>query len=109
MNFEVAVAEVQQILGWRSDKATEIGLALKYAQTQREMPGRTYPWFLQQTLTFVTVADQQEYNIPSGYIQDTEEDDGNLFIYTGTGTSTNRTVFLKKMDFQIAQQKYFGT
>ncbi|HEY6018720.1 MAG TPA: hypothetical protein VIY48_02170 [Candidatus Paceibacterota bacterium] len=109
MNFETAVAEVQQIVGWRSDKEAEIQRALKYAQSQREQPGRTYPWFLRQVKTIATVVGQQEYTLPTGYIQDTDEEDGNLFVYTGTGTSTNRTIFLRKMDFMEAQQKYFGS
>ena len=36
MQGATAVAEVQQILGWRSDRATEILNALQYAQNQRQ-------------------------------------------------------------------------
>lgn len=110
MVFETAIAEVQQICGWRSDKSTEIGNALKYAQTQREMPGRTYPWFLKQTKTITTVAGTQSYTIPTGYIQDTEERDGNLYIFSSTSLlAKSRTVFLKKMSWKDFQEKFFGT
>jgi len=83
MILDQAIKEVQQIAGWRSDKVAEITAALQYAQTEREKPNRTYPWFLrkQNDLAIVTVAQQMAYPIPSDYIEDTEELDGNLFIY----------------------------
>jgi hypothetical protein len=109
MNFDTAVAEVQQILGWRSDRATEIGNALRYAQTQREMPGSTYPWFLRSTKTITTVVGTQSYAIPTGYIQDTEEKEGNVFIYTDSVLGAkSRTIFLHKLSWKEAQEKYFG-
>jgi len=36
MILDQAIAEVQQIAGWRTDKAAQIQLALQYAQTERE-------------------------------------------------------------------------
>lgn len=107
MQFDQAIAEVQQICGWRTNKVTEITNALKYAQTQREMAGATFPWFLKQTKTITTVIGTQNYALPTGYIQDSEERDGNLFYYTG-GTANSRTTFLKKMSFQDMQNKFFG-
>jgi hypothetical protein len=123
MTLDQAIAEVQQIAGWRSDKATQIQNALQYAQTEREKPNRTYPWFLRKTndTAIVTVYKQQQYSIPSDYIEDTEELDGNLYIYTmsspGGGTApppnlpgnpSSRTIFLKKQTFQHAQVRYYG-
>lgn len=108
MNYEAAIAEVQQIIGWRSDKTTEIGTALRYAQSQREMPGATFPWFLRATKTITTVAGTNSYSIPTGYIQDSDERQGNLFIYSD-GTALSRTIFLKKMQFKDFQEKFFGT
>ena len=123
MILDTAIAEVQQIAGWRSDKATQIQNALQYAQTEREKPNRTYPWFLRKTndTAIVTVYKQMQYPIPSDYIEDTEELDGNLYIYlmssqggaTGPppnlpGNPLSRTVFLKKQTFQFAQVRYFG-
>jgi len=124
MILDTAISEVQQIAGWRSDKATQIQNALQYAQTEREKPNRTYPWFLRKTndTAIVTVYNQMQYPIPSDYIEDTEELDGNLYIYcmsssgsTGTvppaqppGYTNSRTIFLKKQTFQHAQVRYFG-
>lgn len=107
MTFEQAIAEVQQIAGWRSDKATEIGLALIYAQAQRERPGRTYPWFLKQVKTITLVAGQVDYNLPAGYIQDTEERDGNVYYFLGTSLES-RPVFLKKWSYKDLLSKYLG-
>lgn len=116
MTLDQAIAEVQQIAGWRSDKATQIQAALQYAQTEREKPGRTYPWFLRKTndSAIVTVAPNNgvytvQYNIPSDYIMDTEEKEGNLYIYTGgVGALHSRTIFLRKGDFQDLQTRYYG-
>jgi hypothetical protein len=121
--LDQAIAEVQQIAGWRSDKQTQIQNALQYAQTEREKPNRTYPWFLRNTndTAIVTSYLQMQYPIPSDYIEDTEEVDGNLYIYTMSsrgpsaspppnlpGNPQSRTIFLKKQQFQFAQVRYFG-
>lgn len=111
MLADTAVSEVQQICGWRTDKATQILNALQYAQNERERPGRTFPWFLrtQNDSAIVTVAGTSQYNLPSDYIQDTEEKEGNLFVYTGgSGVQQSRTVFLRKGDFESLQVRYFG-
>jgi len=119
MTLDQAIAEVQQICGWRSDKATQIQNAITFAQAEREKPNKTYPWFLRKTndQAIVTIANQAQYNIPSDYIEDTEELDGNLYIYLLSGSSTpahapgdprSRTVFLKKQTFQYAQIRNYG-
>jgi hypothetical protein len=115
MLLDTAISEVQQICGWRSDKVAEITRALAFSQTEREKPNRSYPWWLRKenATAIVTVVNQAQYNLPTDYIQDTDEREGNLFLYT-TGTSgvvdptTVRTIFLKKMSFEIAQQRYYG-
>jgi hypothetical protein len=123
MTLDQAIIEVQQICGWRSDKVTEITRAIQYAQTEREKPNRTYPWFLrkQNDTAIVTVYQQMTYSIPSDYIEDTEELDGNLFIFllsspgpsagsppNSPGVPNSRTVFLRKQTFEQAQVRYFG-
>jgi hypothetical protein len=103
-----AVSEVQQILGWRTDKATQILAALQYAQTEREKPGLTFPWWLwkeDQSLPALTI-NSQTLALPSDFIQDSEEKDGNI-RYVPT-TANARTFFLKKMDFEIAEKNFFG-
>ena len=123
MTLDQAIAEVQQICGWRSDKVAEITRAIQFAQTEREKPDRTYPWFLRKVndTAIVTVYKQMTYSIPADYIEDTEEVDGNLYIYTQSskgpganpppqapGNPMSRTIFLKKQQFQFAQVRYFG-
>lgn len=124
MTLDQAIAEVQQICGWRSDKVAQITNALQYAQTEREKPNRTYPWFLRKTndQAIITVQGQVTYPLPTDYIEDTEEIEGNLYIYLlsspgpGTGgtppnppgTPSSRTVFLKKQSFRHAQERYYG-
>lgn len=106
---DLAVAEVQQIAGWRSDKATQIAAALQYAQDEREKPGRSYPWWLRKdVVAFTTVANDPSYDIPADYIQDTEEKEGNIYIYTIAGQVNSRTVFLRKQSFEDAQVRYYG-
>jgi hypothetical protein len=98
MILDQAIAEVQQIAGWRSDKVPQITNALSYAQTEREKPNRTYPWFLRKTndQAIVTYFGQMQYPIPSDYIEDTEELAGNLYIYLmsspGPGPSTQQVL-----------------
>jgi hypothetical protein len=111
MTLDQAIAEVQQICGWRSDKVAEITRALAFAQTEREKPNRTFPWFLRKEApsAIVTSFNVMQYPIPSDYIQDTEELDGSLYILLmGVGSYNSRTVFLKKQTFEYAQVRYFG-
>jgi hypothetical protein len=123
MILDQAIKEVQQICGWRSDKVAEITAALQYSQTEREKSNRTYPWFLrkQNDTAIVTSYNVPKYPIPTDYIEDTEEKDGNLFIFLQSspgasggaapqppGYSVSRTIFLKKQSFEPAQVRYYG-
>lgn len=107
MTLDQAIIEVQQICGWRSDKNTEITAALSYAQTEREKPGMTFPWWLWQedvALPALTIG-SQTLALPSGFIQDSDELDGNLRYQA---SASARTFFLKKMDFETAEKYFFG-
>lgn len=111
MTLDQAIKEVQQIAGFRSDKADLIQLALQYSQTEREKPGSTLPWFLRTTndSAITTVAKQSIYPLPTNYLMDSEEVEGNMYFYTGgTGVQQSRTVFLKKQSFEYFQQRYYG-
>lgn len=108
MILDQAIKEVQQIAGWRSDKVVEITAALQYAQTEREKPGLTFPWWLTIKSSLVLTVGQQVYAFPTNYIQDSEESDGNLYVYTIPGQTNSRTVFLNKMNFEEAQIRYYG-
>lgn len=108
MVFEQAVAEVQQICGWRTDKVSEIQNALRFAQAQREQPGRSFPWFLKGFSLIATIVNQPIYSLPADYIQDLDnEREGVVYAYTGT-LFASRPIFLKKQPFQILQQKFLG-
>lgn len=110
MILDLAISEVQQILGFRTDKIPEITRALAFAQEELEKPNRTYPWWLrtQNDTAIVTIKNSPKYSIPADYIEDTEELDGNLFIYTIAGQINSRTIFLKKQSFELAQVRYYG-
>src|SRR5690242_17073530 len=111
MTADQAIKEVQQIAGFRTDKADLILLMLGYFQSEREKPGMTFPPWLRKTndSAIVTTKNISIYNIPSDYIQDTEELEGNLYLYTGgLGVQQSRTIFLKKQNFEGFQKRYFG-
>jgi hypothetical protein len=119
MILDQAIKEVQQICGWRSDKVTEITAALQYAQTEREKPNRSLPWFLRKYNfpAFVTIPNVMVYNLPPDYIQDSEEKEGCVTIFLlSSGTNPpnkpidfrSRTVFLKKQNYESSQIRYFG-
>jgi hypothetical protein len=62
------------------------------------------------------------YSYPADYIQDSEELEGNMYLYTlsspgpqpggpppqAVGNPMSRTVFIKKQTFELAQKRYFG-
>lgn len=108
MLLDQAIKEVQQIAGWRSDKSSQIQAALQYAQTEREKPGLSYPWWLKKNSSLVLTVGTQIYAFPTDYIQDSEEKKGNLYVYTIPGNNASRTVFLRKMEFEEAQIHYYG-
>lgn len=100
MTGNEAVAQVQQYLGWRSDKAAEILVALQQIQDSEEQ-GVSLPWFLlseDQTLT--TVADQNYIALPSGFIRETETE-GPHYL-----SSANVPTFLSKGDYGRLYQLY---
>lgn len=109
MILDQAIKEVQQILGWRSDKVDVITLALQYSQTEREKPGMTFPWWLKQediALPALTIG-SQICPLPTNFIQENEEVDKCLAY--NSGPPNTRTFFLKKYDYETAENYYFGT
>lgn len=96
MNGNTAVAEVQQILGFRSDLVQNIVNALNYAQVQRETPGHSLPWFLlQEEFPIATVALTSTIDLPTGFLKEQEFDAENLMYISTTGAR----FFLKKGGF----------
>lgn len=109
MILDQAIAEVQQICGWRTDRVPQITAALQYSQTEREKPGITFPWWLLQEdvqLPALTIGNQT-LALPTGFIQESEPDQPNLRY--NSGIPKTRTFFLKKGDFKTLEDYYFGT
>lgn len=108
MTLDQAIIEVQQICGWRSDKVSVITAALSYAQIEREKPGITFPpWLWKEDIALppLTIG-SQTLALPTDFIQDSEEKDGNLRY--GPVIAKGRTIFLQKMQLEIAEKFYFG-
>lgn len=69
-----AIARIQQGLGWRSDKATEILLELRLKQAELE-DGQTLPWWLVVHGFVNATAGQSILTIPTGWIRFVEDED----------------------------------
>lgn len=96
-----AVARVQQLLGWRSDKSTEILAALNEAQDELET-GRTLPIFLkEEDATLVFAADEYSIALPSGFIK-IVKDEQPYRVDASSGDVT----FLVPTDFKRGMQLY---
>ncbi len=81
---DLAVARVQRILGWRSDKATEIIEELQNAQVFYEKAPRL-PWFLLDETHWATLTDGEErIPVPSDFLREYEK--GTLWYYNATAT-----------------------
>lgn len=103
-----AVAQVQQICGWRSDRAAEILAALQFAQVEREKPGLTFPWWLLASSNLVFTINDPVVLVPTNFIQEAEPTlNGDVVYVSGTGLST-KVRFLTKMDFKTATQSFYG-
>lgn len=108
MILDQAIKEVQQIIGWRSDKIAEITNALQYSQTEREKPGITFPWWLLKediALPALTIGNQS-LALPSDFIEESEPNQPNLRY--NSGVPNTRTFFLKKGDYKTLEEYYFG-
>lgn len=74
MNRDAAVSRIQQTLGFRSDKSSEIVNALQDAQVELE-ENATLPWFLlTEVASIVTVIGEERVQLPSDFLQEWEED-----------------------------------
>jgi hypothetical protein len=101
-----AIAQIQQGLGWRSDKAVEILAALNFAQDEREQPGKTLPWYLlSEDQPLAVSSGVQAVSLPTGFIKEVEERDGNLRYQPN---ATSRTLFLTKTSYENAEKFFFG-
>ena len=102
-----AVAQLKQILGFRTDLVTQAPIALAQAQDklEDEWPRPDiYPWFLRTELaTTTTVANEPRVGIPSDYLSDDEE--SGLEIVN----ADNEIIPLEKNDFDLLRALYANT
>lgn len=106
MTRDEAVAEIKQGLGFRSDRTTEIVSALQQVQKQREGGKHSLPWFLlAEDQSFAILDGVRNYTLPTGFLGEVEEKDGNL-RYVPSGS--NQTLFLAKMDREGAEVHFYG-
>ena len=74
-----AVSIIQQALGFRTDKMTEIITALQSAQTILER-NALLPWFLQTEISsFSTTSDEERVLLPTDFLR--EWDEGSLWYF----------------------------
>jgi len=108
MDRDEAVTEIQNTLGFRTDKAAEIVLALQRAQTKLEK-GAVLPWFLQtEVASETTTKDEERVAIPSDFLREWEDDPLWYFV-AGTGGDDDTWTELAKEDLAFARDKYPGS
>jgi len=102
-----AVATIQQTLGFRSDKATQIVTALQQAQAQLER-SPTLPWFLLTEVTSVsTVADEERVPVPCDMLREWHDDP--LWYFNGTAPQdADKWVPLAKDSLKYLREIYPG-
>lgn len=103
-----AVTRIQQGLGWRSDKSTQIITALQDAQLELETAG-TLPWFLKTEVTsLVTVASTQTVSLPTDFLRESEDGDGGLYLYDSTAEVEDQWKMLEKDDYNYLRDNLPG-
>lgn len=84
MMRDEAVQRVQRLLGFRSDKQSEIITEMQAAQIELER-WPTLPWFLATEVAFKdTVAGEERVRLPTNFLREVDNDA--LWYYDGTAT-----------------------
>jgi hypothetical protein len=106
-----AVARIQMHLGFRTDKVTEIQNALQDVQDTLER-GSTLPyWLVVEDGTFTITPSMppsalpREYALPTGFLQDIDEQDGTLRYQK---SQPGPQIFLEKLDYKVAERRFYG-
>lgn len=104
---DVARARIQQTLGFRGDKETEIIAALQDAQVMLER-GATLPWFLLSEVASISTSDGEErMALPTDFLREWEDDP--LWYFTaGTGGDPDAWTELAKDDLALLRKRYPG-
>jgi len=107
MDRDTARALVQQTLGFRDDKETEIIALLKDAQVTLELEA-TLPWFLQTEVSSISTVDGEErIPLPVDFIREWEDDPLWYFV-AGTGGDADEWTELAKEDLAFLRSAYPG-
>lgn len=89
-----AVSRIQRLLGFRSDKATEIIDDLQTAQIELEAEGEL-PWFLLvEEVSIAVTSGDRTVAVPTGFIRQHEE--GGLFLFDSTADEDEQWTQLEK-------------
>lgn len=109
MNRDAAVTRVQQTLGFRSDKATEIVAALQDAQLELE-ESPTLPWFLLTEVASIQTVDEEErVALPSDFLQEWEEDPLHYFSTVAGVSDADAWTPLAKEDLEYLRDNFEGS
>lgn len=74
MTRDEATAEVQRVLGYRTDKVAEIEFLFQSQQQELEHQP-TLPWFLrEETLTMTSIALNERMAFPAGFLKEWQDD-----------------------------------
>lgn len=111
MDRDTMVARIQEKLGFKQTLVSNIQGALQDEQDDLER-GATLPWFLLQedqpfTITPAVPATStpQQYNLPTGFISEADDQDGNLRLQL---TTPGPQIFIEKMDYREAEEFFFA-
>ena len=102
-----AVARIQRILGYRTDKTSEIIDALVDAQVNLEKEP-IKPWFLLTEIASInTVAGDERVPVPSDFLLEYEDDA--LFKYDSAALPAYKWVPLRKDHLQVLRHDFSGS
>lgn len=103
----VAVAQIQRLLGMRSDLEAEIILELQNAQVDLESEP-TLPWFLvSEVSSTTTTADEGRVPLPTDFIREAEEEDGGgLYWFDSTADEDEQWRQLEKATLNEIRAAY---
>lgn len=110
MNRAAAVAQIQRLLGMRSDLETEIIQALQDAQVDLESEPEL-PWFLVSEVSSTTTTPaESRVPLPTDFIREApEEEGGGLFLYDSTADEDEQWTPLEKVSLNVIRQAYQST
>lgn len=104
MNVGQAIAQIQLLMGFRSDLATQAKTQLELAQDQYER-GPIYPWFLLSEIqTFVTSIGERRVPLPADFISENEE--AALFYDDDEGDDAGEAFQLGKHDYDYLVKEW---